>query len=148
MDFIILFGLLAVVFNVLDSVSTKLCFSLPKDVEGKEGNPLMAKLMENDYFIAEMVKHVGVTLLVLWWMYSRDITLLIMASMVLGIVVLNNFYIYVTRKILKKKIPTMFTPFAFIVKKLKIPGWLEYILLIIILVNIARWLASVIGGIL
>ena len=93
-----------------------------------------------------MVKHVGVTLLVLWWMYTRDITLLIMASMVLGIVVVNNFYIYATRKIFKKNIPTFFFPFGYIVKKLKIPGWLEYVLLIIILVNIARWLATVIGG--
>jgi len=146
-DLVILFGVLIVVLNVLDSVSTRLCFSLPEGLKGRESNPIMASLMEGDYLIAELVKHFGLLLMVTYWVYRQDVEVLLAVTSVFGLVVLNNSFIYATRRIVKKKISTPFGIFSKVCKICRMPNWVEYIVVIAVIFGVARWVSSMILGV-
>ena len=144
MDYLVLFGVLAITFNILDSVSTHYCLKLPKEIGGKEGNPIMASLMNGDKLIAEIVKHLGLTMMVFWYFYIQDVEKLIWISLVFGIIVLNNTYIYATRKIFKKKIAAPFYGLQKLFKYFKIPEWIQYIIVVGTVIGVAKWLSIII----
>ena len=107
---IILIALITIVFNILDSLTTNLCFKQYPDKELKgEGNPLMRKLMLKNYKLAEAVKHMGVLMLVMFCLVANYIDSLKLLAILLGLVVLNNTYILLSRAMDNPNIITITT---------------------------------------
>ncbi len=101
----LLFAVLVLVLNVLDSVTTSLAFKQYPDRELKgEANPVMRWLMLKSRTLAEIVKQGFVASLVSYWLVSSNVVSLRIAGIALGLVVLNNLYIVVARALTKKKI--------------------------------------------
>lgn len=142
-----LFGGLAIVANILDSVSTRLCLSLPQTTKGREGNPLMAFFMDGDYLIAEIIKHLSVGILVAFWIYMENTRYLLSAAVLFGLVVINNSYIYLTSRIFKRKLPTIMTSFTMLVKRYKLPSLLEYVIVVGILMTLTYFIVNYITGV-
>ncbi len=139
---VILIALAALLFNVLDSVTTKLALSQYPDKELKgEGNPLMRRLMLKSGLLAEVLKQVGVLALVLWCLTSNDIQPLRFFAIMLGLVVLNNTYVVVSRAIAKRKV---ITPIEKLRRILHLPDKYTFIMAIVII----SVLATIIDGLL
>ncbi len=104
---VILFAVLSVTFNVLDSITTSLCFRQYPDKELKaEGNPLMRYLMLKSSVMAAIVKHALIIGLVVWYVAIQDIMALRIVAVALGIVVVNNSVVFVSRAVTKRKVVT------------------------------------------
>jgi len=136
----IVLGLFVLLFNVLDSVSTHIgLHKLPEKLRASESNPLMAGLMAHDNLLSEIVKHLFVFLLVVYFVYSKNAFILLALAIVLGIVVLSNTYTIVGRIITKRKI---ITPFGYLLRILKIPKSLDFFIFVIVFLGFAYWLAQ------
>jgi len=103
----VLFALLILVFNVLDSVTTRLCFRQYPDKELKgEANPIMRWLMLKNQWLSDAVKQVVVIGVVVVLVLARDLFALRIVSVMLGLVVLNNTTTVVSRAVIKREVPS------------------------------------------
>lgn len=135
-------ALVVITFNVLDSVSTHLCFKQYPDKELKaEANPIMRWLMRKNKALAEIFKQVGVLSVVIYLIFSDSPETIRLLAIMLGIVVLNNTYIYVSRAITKRKV---ITPISKLFTFLRIPKFFSYILILFIIICLSVWIYSLI----
>lgn len=101
----IIIAIVIMTLNVLDSVTTNLCFRQYPDKELKgEANPFMRKIMLKNHMFAEVIKQVGVLGLVIYFLSIKDILTLRYFALILGLVVLNNSYVLISRAITKRKV--------------------------------------------
>ena len=104
----LLIGGAVILFNVLDSVTTELGFRLPEHLRAKESNPLAKPWLEkhpNGFHAFKQLTMIG---MVIWLVAVEAIQALVVVAIMLGLVVINNSYILVGRKITKRKINTPF----------------------------------------
>lgn len=135
---------LVMVLNVLDSVTTQLCFKQYPDKELKgESNPMMRWLMLKDRRLAEVIKQSVVLGWVIVLFQHRDIYALRFVGIMLGLVVANNIYILVTRAVKRRKVAS---PLRMLQKVCHIPDSIVYILVIIIIIGLAYLINGVIWG--
>lgn len=135
LEIIIVAGVV-LVLNVLDSVTTALCFKQypDKDLKG-EANPFMRKLMLKNKTLAEVVKHIGILIIVIALVVKfNDIQTLRLVAILFGLVVINNLWILVSRAITKRKVAS---PLKMLFKVVKIPDKYDYIVVVLILLGIA-----------
>ena len=105
---LILIGGVVVILNVLDSVTTELVDRLPQHLQAEESNPFMKKWLENKPMSAHIFKQVAVIAIVAFMIVQGDMRIMMMVAVLLGLVVINNTYIWLGRKITKRKIHTPF----------------------------------------
>lgn len=140
----ILLALVVITFNVLDSVTTNLCFKQYPDKELKsEANPFMRRLMLKNRALAEVVKQVFVTAIVIYYVVANHTEPLKFLSIMFGLVVLNNSYIYLSRKITKRKVVS---PLERLRQFIHLPNSLSYALVMILIFGLSIIIYSFIGG--
>lgn len=128
-------GVLCIVFNVLDSVSTHYALNkLPDNLKAKESNPFAAGLMNKDPLISDLVKHIGVTMIVFFFVVLEQKALLIEITIMLGLVVVSNTELIVARKITKRKVTT---PFGYLMDKLKVPKKFQFFIFVVLTIIVA-----------
>lgn len=102
---IIVWSIIVIIFNIMDSVTTELAFrQYPDSTLRSEGNPLMRILMLKNRFISEVVKQIGVLSLVIWLFNLKDINSIRFVAICFAIVVMNNSFIVISRSICKRKV--------------------------------------------
>ncbi len=132
---IILFALVVLTLNVLDSVTTHLAFRQYPDKDLKaEGNPIMRWVMLKSRVLAEVFKHGGVLAFCIYLVTVNDINSLRLATLILGLAVINNTFIVVSRAITKRKVVT---PFERLRRILHFPDKYTYAMTIVVLVGLA-----------
>lgn len=132
---ILVVALLVLTLNILDSVTTHLAFKQYPDKELKdEANPFMKWLMRKNGTLAEVVKQFGILALVLWCSLEGDLFSLRFLSLGLGLVVLNNTTIVVSRAITKRKVRS---PIKLLTGCLHIPEKYSYVLALAIILPLA-----------
>lgn len=136
MPFEILFiATIVILLNVLDSATTALCFKQYPDKELKgETNPFMRWLMLKNKVLAEVLKQGVILALVIYCLVSNDMEVLRLFVIMLGIVVLNNSYVLISRATTKRKI---ISPLKQLCGLLHLPNKAAYPLVIIIMLGIA-----------
>jgi len=128
---VILFALLVLVLNVMDSVTTSLCFKQYPDKELKgEGNPIMRWVMLKSRVLAEVFKHGFVLGLVIWWLLGNQLETLRFATIMFGMVVLNNTYILVSRAVTKWKVVS---PTKRLIAFLHLPSKYSYVVVLVVI---------------
>lgn len=141
---LVLVALLVLVLNVLDSVSTQLCFTQYPDKELKgEGNPFMRKLMLKRQWLAEAIKHVVALGIVAWLVLAHDLATMRLLATMLGLVVLNNTFIVVSRAITKRKVAT---PIARLIAFLRVPEKYGYAVAIVTIWLLAMGICQLAWG--
>jgi hypothetical protein len=132
---LILLGVLCIVFNIGDSVSTHYALNhLPDNLKAKESNPFAAGIMNNDPLISDLVKHIGLTMIVFFFVVLQQKALLIEIAIMFGLVVVSNTELIIARKITKRKVAT---PFGYLCEKLKIPKKYQFFLFIALIIIVA-----------
>jgi len=138
---VIVVACVVLTLNVLDSVSTALCFKQYPDKELKgESNPLMRVLMVKSRVLAEVVKQGVVLAVVIYLVVNNDIVILRLACIMLGLVVTNNTYVVLSRTIAKRKGKA---PFMMLVDLLRIPKKYTFPVVLVVLVGMA-WIINMI----
>jgi len=138
---VIVVACVVLTLNVLDSVTTALCFKQYPDKELKgESNPLMRVLMLKSRVLAEVVKQGVVLAVVIYLVVNNDIVILRLACIMLGLVVMNNTYVVVSRAITKRR---TVAPFKKLINLLRIPDKYAYVIILVILVGLA-WIINVV----
>ncbi len=115
--------------NVLDGFTTYLClFKLPVELRAKEANPLFKKFVGGKFGTAMFIKFLVVAFGTYLFLYifrqhpGQGISAFILLDLVVGLAVINNTYIYISRLKLKKITPTPISYFSSLfVKNLKFP---------------------------
>lgn len=105
---LILLGVVVILLNVLDSVTTVLVDRLPKYLRAEESNPFAKRWLEKNPKSAHAFKQVSVIGIVVLMIVLGDMRIMMMVVVMLGLVVINNTYIWLGRKITKRKIHTPF----------------------------------------
>jgi len=130
--------------NVLDSVTTALCFKQYPDKELKgEANPIMRALMLRSRILAEIVKQGFVLALVVYLIMSGDIETLRLAGILFGLVVVNNTYVVVSRAITKRR---TITPFKKLSNLLRIPDKYSFVIIVLVFVGLAQMIGMLVWG--
>jgi hypothetical protein len=132
---LILLGVLCIVFNIGDSVSTHYALNhLPDNLKAKESNPFAAGIMNNDPLISDLVKHIGLTMIVFFFVVLQQKALLIEIAIMFGLVVTSNTELIIARKITKRKVTT---PFGYLCEKLKILKKYQFFIFVTLIVIVA-----------
>jgi uncharacterized membrane protein len=145
----IVWAVLAVVFNVLDSVTTHIALNkLPENVRAKEANFFMKGLMDKNPLMADIIKQVVVIALVIYFIFNRGENggeqSLAYFAMAFGIVVLSNTYTIIARLIRKRKVDS---PLMFIPKLLHIPNKIDYLFIVAEIMGISFLIGRYLFGI-
>ena len=140
----VLIGLLVMVLNVLDSVTTNLAFRQYPDKELKgEANPFMRKLMLKSSVLAEVFKHGFVLIVVIWAVLSGELATMRVMALILCLVVANNTFVVVSRAITKRKV---ITPIEKLRRFLHMPDKYTYAMVIGLIGGLAMIINGVLGG--
>jgi hypothetical protein len=132
---LILVGILCIIFNVFDSVSTWYALNkMPDNLKAKESNPFAAGIMSKDPLISDLIKHIGVTMIVFFFVVLQQKALLIEITIMLGLVVASNTELIIARKITKRKVTT---PFGYLCEKLKIPKKYQFFVFVVLTIVVA-----------
>jgi Domain of unknown function (DUF5658) len=132
---LILIGVLCILFNIGDSVSTHYALNhLPDNLKAKESNPFAAGIMSKDPLISDLIKHIGVTMIVFFFIVLEQKALLIEITIMLGLVVLSNTELIIARKITKRKVST---PFGYVCEKLKIKPQYQFFIFVVLIIAVA-----------
>jgi len=121
---LIIWAILAFAFNLLDEASTRIGMKTPEDIKNKEGNPIAREMMLNHPRFASVSKIGGLGVLVLFLFALKETLALATLAIAFGIVVVNNFYLIIIKKITQKEHTS---PFIILARKLKIPKSFEYL---------------------
>ena len=110
-----LFSGLFLLVNILDAYTTWLClFRLPTNLRAEEKNPIFKFLkIETRFFHAILFKVALILLGVFIFLNyfnsdpGKGLTDFKVLDLVFTFVILNNLYVYLTRRLLKRKTPTL-----------------------------------------
>lgn len=123
---IIIIGGLAILFNMLDSLTTWLIDRLPTNLRSEESNVFVKPWLEKYPLLTHAFKQILVIGIVVFLVASRGMEsalLLMFLAIILGFVVINNSYIWIGRKSTKRKI---YTPFYKACKLCHVPDSCMY----------------------
>ena len=124
-----------IILNILDSVTTRMAFKqYPDPMLKEEGNPIMRRLILKNRTLAEAVKHTLIPLVATLGIITDNMAALRLIGIVLGLVVLNNSWIVISRAITKRKV---ISPLRKLQSIIHIPDKYLYIFTIAILIGIA-----------
>lgn len=139
---IILTTLAVVVLNILDSVTTNIGFKQYPDKELKsEANPWMRYLMLKNKFLAEATKQ-GVGLIIAGaCLYHRDLLPAKYCTILLGLVVVNNSSLILSRLIVKRKINS---PFLTLVRRIRLPDKSAFFIFIAFAIGLAYLITNLV----
>jgi hypothetical protein len=90
--------------------------------------------MNNDPLISDLVKHIGLTMIVFFFVVLQQKALLIEIAIMFGLVVTSNTELIIARKITKRKVAT---PFGYLCEKLKIPKKYQFFIFVTLIVIVA-----------
>jgi len=131
----VLIGTIVLVLNVLDSVTTAIGLKqYPDKTLSGEGNPIMRFLMLRSRVLAEILKHGVVLIIVISGIVLNEIESLRIVSIMLGLVVINNSWIVISRGVTGRKV---ISPLRKLQKVLHIPDWGLYIITMGIVLGLA-----------
>ncbi len=131
----VLMGITVMVLNVLDSVTTALAFKQYPDKALKgEGNPFMRRLMLKNRLLAEVIKQGAVLAVVIFGIVFNQVIGLRQLSILLGLVVINNSWIVISRAVTKRKV---LGPSRMLQRALHIPNKYLYIVVVVVLGGLA-----------
>lgn len=100
---LIVSAVLLVVLNVLDSVTTYVgLHKLPEGLQGKEGNPVMAKLLTKWPRLTEALKQLVVAAVAGYLVYQEALFSLVIGLVAFGLVVVNNTYLIVIKLVTRR----------------------------------------------
>jgi len=130
----ILAGGVVLVLNVLDSITTTIGLKQypTRTLEG-ELNPFMRILMRRNKILAEVLKQVVVLTIVVWNIVEGRVEGLIFLGIMLGLVVVNNSWIIMSRAVIRRKV---ISPIRELQSVLHLPNWCLYPLVMVILVGL------------
>lgn len=132
------------VLSVLDSYTTHLCFKQYPDKELKgEGNPIMRRLMLKNRVLAEVFKHGFTFAICIWLVITNEMDTIRLLALALGLVVLNNAFVVVSRAITKRKVAT---PAERLRRALHMREKLTYVVAILMVFCLAVIINSVVWG--
>lgn len=144
MSELLVVAILVMVLNVLDSTTTYLGFKqYPEKDLGSEANPFMRRLMLKSKWLAEIVKQGGVLAIVIVLFIHIDIYSMRLVGLLLGIVVLNNAYIIISRAIMRRKV---ISPTKALQKKYHIPDSIIYYVMVTIIIILAYTINGLVWG--
>lgn len=102
---IYLVATIVIIFNVLDSITTHIAlYKSPDHVRAEESNPLLSKLFTKNYKVAQIIKHISISAVVAYFIITRNLYLLELAAVIVGLVVMNNVYVLVGTRLTGKNI--------------------------------------------
>jgi hypothetical protein len=120
----IILGVIVIILNILDSYSTYLAMhKLPDEFKAVESNPAMNKLMSKSTLLYLIIKQGLGLCIVIFAILQNNPFALRFCCILMGLVVINNFYVYYSRKIKKKKI---LSPMANLFNFVKIPSKFQF----------------------
>jgi hypothetical protein len=140
MSQLVLFGVLVIALNILDSISTHACLKASGNDISKEANVLMRSLFEGDFLLANIVKHLLVTIYVVYEIYAGNSENLLMMVILFGIVVINNGVSFILIKKKNKGNVSLNKLFK------KMPSWLSYLIILSILIIVSKVISKAIVG--
>jgi hypothetical protein len=105
---LILIGGVVILLNVLDSVTSVLIDRLPEYLRAGEANPFMVGWLEKYPKGSHIFKQLAVIAVVAFLIVAGDMRFMVVPVVILGLVVVNNSYIWIGRSITKRKIHTPF----------------------------------------
>lgn len=129
---LIVSAVLLVVLNVLDSVTTYIgLHKLPDNLRGKEGNPVMAKLMTRWPRLTEVLKQLMVVVVAGYLVHQEALFSLVIGLVAFGLVVANNTYLIVIKLVTRRPHTS---PIFNLAKLLGVPkSWTWRFVLVVIL---------------
>ena len=131
----VLMGITVMVLNILDSVTTALAFKqYPDKALRGEGNPIMRGLMLKNRLLAEVIKQSAVLAIVIFGLIFNQVVGLRQLSILLGLVVINNLWVVISRAVTKRKV---LGPSKILQKTLHIPDKYLYIVVVVVLGGLA-----------
>ncbi len=137
-------GLVVMTLNVLDSITTSLCLTQYPDKELRgEGNPIQRSLMLKSKVLAEVVKHGVCFICVVYSVALSSLSLLTFLSLTLGLTVLNNTFVVVSRAITKRKI---ISPIMKLMTLLRLPKKYSYVIAMVIITSLSLFICYIIFG--
>ena len=132
---LVLIGVLCIAFNIGDSVSTHYALNkMPVELRAKESNPMAAGIMSKDPLISDLIKHIAVTMIVVFFVLLKQKALLIEITIMLGLVVASNTELIIARKITKRKVNSIF---GYLCDKLKIPKKFQFFVFVVIVLIVS-----------
>lgn len=144
MSEILVIAILVMVFNVLDSATTHLGFKqYPEKDLKSEANPTMRWLMLKNKWLAEIFKQVGVLAIVVFLFLNNEIWSMRVVGIMLGLVVLNNTYVIVSRAIMRKKV---ISPVKALQRFCHIPERLVYFVAVLIIIVWTYMINGIVWG--
>jgi hypothetical protein len=137
----VIWALLLLMANVLDSVTTTLALNkLPDNLKAQESNPLMNSLFKKRRFLlANLLKYGVVLFIIAYGIYSQQISTIQVCAVLIWLAVFNNAYILLGRIITKRKIKA---PVHKLCSVLHIPESWHVVAIIIVLLGLT-WVISV-----
>ena len=140
MNMLYLVGAILITFNILDSVTTHIAlYKLPDDLKAKESNPLMARMFVRHYKLAQGVKHAVVFIAAAFLIIDKDLFSLEVLATLLSLVVINNTYILIFRKVMGKRVDS---PVRRLQRLLHIPDKFYYVLVGVIFIGLSLLIVS------
>ena len=141
---IIMFAVLVIVLNILDSTTTAICFKQYPDKELKgEGNPVMRFIMLKNKWLAGGLKQGMILALVIACLIMGEIISLRTMGILFGLVVLNNTYVILSRAITHREV---ISPVRKLQNILHLPDWGVYSLVVLILLGLTYLIHTVVWG--
>jgi hypothetical protein len=133
-----------VVGNALDSYTTWLgLFKLPPELRGSEMNPLFGDITRR-WKKSVITKAIATVMIAGAMWFLIDMFYIIWLNIVLGLVVLNNAFIYLTRRITKRKVWSLGKVFTIACDKAHLPKAFAYIGSMVVLGGVAFGIMMVI----
>jgi hypothetical protein len=129
----VIWSLVLVIGNILDSVSTHLAMNkLPIELRATESNPLMGNLFKrHKVILATVLKHTVIIGIILYYaLVSPFLYSIQLLSVLIWLVVFNNLYILFGRMITKKKIKS---PIHKVISFARIPEKFHFAIIIVVL---------------
>lgn len=128
----ILLGLVLIVLNVLDSVTTEIGLNhMPLELRPEESNPWIRGMIKNDNLLSHIIKQTFVVLVALFLIYKQNQLVLLMAVLMFGVVVFENAWIIIIRLLAKKKYGS---PLHYLFRLCRVPKRFDYYALLVLLI--------------
>lgn len=116
-----------VVGNGLDALTTYLgLFKLPRNLKGTEMNPVFGDPTKH-WRKAMILKGVGTVVIACAMWYVMELFFIVWLDIVVGLVVLNNAFVYITRRFLKRKVMSLGKLISVGCEKAHLPKFVSYV---------------------
>jgi hypothetical protein len=142
----IIWSLVLVVGNVLDSVSTHLALNkLPENLRATESNPIMNGFFKrHKVILATVIKHAVILGIILYYSLVTPLLYSVqLCAILIWLVVFNNLYILFGRLLTKRKIKS---PMHKLISLIHIPEKFHFAVIIVVLMGLSLGIMWLIYG--